>query len=59
MKATLISIYLTHGKWYHQSKKIGAARFGIYWSLELGYMNIILEMDPILAVKWILEKTNP
>ena len=34
-----------------------AALFGLVWALELGYRNIIMELDSQLVVQWISRKS--
>ena len=38
--------------------KIGAAIFGMTWALKLGYRKILLEMESMLTVKWIKQKST-
>ena len=39
--------------------EIEATIVGLNWALELGYRNIILELDSQLVVHWILKKAAP
>ncbi|WMV45638.1 hypothetical protein MTR67_039023 [Solanum verrucosum] len=39
--------------------EIRAAVFGMTWLLQLGYMNVILEVDSQLLVDWIMVKAKP
>ena len=39
--------------------EIEATIVGLNWALELGYRNIILEIDSLLVVHWILKKDAP
>lgn len=36
-----------------------AAIFGLTWALELGYRNIVQELDSQLVVKWINQQASP
>ncbi|XP_069145501.1 uncharacterized protein [Solanum lycopersicum] len=38
---------------------IEASIFGSTWALEIGYRNILLELDSQLVVQWILQKEAP
>ncbi|KAK4733753.1 hypothetical protein R3W88_008014 [Solanum pinnatisectum] len=38
--------------------EVEAARFGLSWSLEMGYKNIILESDSQLLVAWIMNRAQ-
>ena len=39
--------------------EIEATIFGLTWAIELGYRNIVLELDSQLVVHWILKKVSP
>ncbi|XP_015078408.1 uncharacterized protein LOC107022255 [Solanum pennellii] len=47
------------GEGTNNRAEIEAAIFGLTWALELGYRNIILELDSQLVVHWILKKASP
>ncbi|XP_015075436.1 uncharacterized protein LOC107019451 [Solanum pennellii] len=47
------------GEGTNNKAEIEAAIFGLTWALELGYRNIILELDSQLLVHWILKKAVP
>ncbi|KAK4731482.1 hypothetical protein R3W88_024470 [Solanum pinnatisectum] len=47
------------GEGTNNTAEIEAAIFGMTWALELGYRNIILEVDSQLLVDWIMSKSTP
>ena len=47
------------GEGTNNKAKIEASIFGLTWALELGYRNIILELDSQLVVQWVLKKAVP
>ena len=47
------------GEETNNKAEIEAAIFGLTWALELGYRNIILELDSQLVVQWVLKKAVP
>ncbi|XP_015064690.1 uncharacterized protein LOC107009897 [Solanum pennellii] len=47
------------GEGTNNKAELEAAILGLTWALELGYRNIILELDSQLVVHWILKKVAP
>ena len=47
------------GEGTNNKAEIEAPVFGLNWAIELGYRNIILEIDSQLVVHWILKKVIP
>uniref|UniRef100_M1DRY4 RNase H family protein n=1 Tax=Solanum tuberosum TaxID=4113 RepID=M1DRY4_SOLTU len=55
----LIAFTTPLGEGTNNQAEVEAAIFGMTWSLELGYRNVLLEVDSQLLVDWIRHKTNP
>ncbi|KAH0694811.1 hypothetical protein KY285_021908 [Solanum tuberosum] len=47
------------GEGTNNQAEIGAAIFGQTWAVQLGYINVILEVDSQLLVYWIMLKAKP
>ncbi|KAK4707022.1 hypothetical protein R3W88_033409 [Solanum pinnatisectum] len=47
------------GEGTNNQAEIGAAIFGMTWILQLGYKNVLLEVDSQPLVDWIMAKTKP
>ncbi|XP_015084239.1 uncharacterized protein LOC107027648 [Solanum pennellii] len=47
------------GEGSNNKAEIEAALFGLTWAFELGFKNILLELDSQLVVHWISNKTAP
>ncbi|KAK6780036.1 hypothetical protein RDI58_022220 [Solanum bulbocastanum] len=47
------------GEGTNNQAEIGAAIFGMTWLIQLGYRNVLLEVDSQLLVDWIMAKTKP
>ncbi|XP_069154435.1 uncharacterized protein [Solanum lycopersicum] len=47
------------GEGSNNKAETAAALFGLSWALELGYRNILIELDSQLVVQWISKKTAP
>ena len=55
----LMAFATTLGEGTNNKVEIEAAIFGLTWALDLGYKNIILEMDSQLVVNWINQQATP
>ena len=55
----VISFATPLGEGTNKKAEIEAAIFGLTWALELGYGNIILELDSQLVVQWVLKIAIP
>ncbi|KAH0661517.1 hypothetical protein KY284_026448 [Solanum tuberosum] len=55
----LLAFATPMGEGTNNQAEIGAAIFGMTWLLQLGYMNVILEVDSQLLVEWIMLKAKP
>uniref|UniRef100_A0A0V0GYS9 Putative ovule protein n=1 Tax=Solanum chacoense TaxID=4108 RepID=A0A0V0GYS9_SOLCH len=47
------------GEGTNNQAELEAAIFGMTWSLQLGFKNVIIEVDSQLLVDWIMLKTIP
>ena len=55
----LMAFATTLGVGQNNKAEIEAAIFGLTWDLEVGYKNIISELDSQLVVKWINTQAVP
>ena len=55
----VIAFTTPHGEGTNNKAEIEAAMFCLTWAIELGYRNIILEIDSQLVLHWILKKSLP
>jgi len=59
-KGQMILAFATpSGEDTNNQAEMEAAIFGLTWSLQVGYRNVILEVDSQLLVDWIMLKTKP
>ncbi|KAH0746322.1 hypothetical protein KY285_007979 [Solanum tuberosum] len=59
-KGQMILAFATRlGEDTNNQAEMEAAIFGLTWSLQVGYRNVILEVDSQLLVDWIMLKTKP
>ncbi|XP_015160335.1 uncharacterized protein [Solanum tuberosum] len=59
MGAMLLAFATPLGEGTNNQAEIGAAIFGMTWVLQLGYKNVVLEVDSQLLVDWITQKAKP
>uniref|UniRef100_M1DJP7 RNase H family protein n=1 Tax=Solanum tuberosum TaxID=4113 RepID=M1DJP7_SOLTU len=59
MEAMLLAFATPLGEGTNNQAEIGAAFFGMTWAIQLGYKNVVLEVDSQLLVDWIMQRAKP